>query len=149
MAHKDVLSKLNEIYNDENVWFTWGSYVNHPGNSPGCSKPIPQNIIDTKRYRHFPWCTSHLRTFKVKLFKQIKQNDFYDPQGKWLDMAWDLSFYIPFVEMAGHHGRFINETLYIYNNENPIQDYKVNVQRQGAMDRYIRSKPQYSILDSL
>ena len=90
-----------------------------------------------------------MRTFKAKLFKHIKKEDFYDPKGKWLDMAWDLSFYMPFVEMAGHHGRYIHEILYIYNNENPISDFRLNVGRQGALDHFIRSKPRYPKLESL
>lgn len=149
LAHSDVLRKLNSVYADPNVWFTWGSYVDHPRNTRGCSKPIPRNVLDAGTYRRHQWCTSHLRTFKAKLFKRIRKEDFYDPKGKWLDMAWDLSFYIPFVEMAGHHGRYIHDILYIYNNENPIQDYKVNVSRQGAMDHFIRSKPRYPKIDSL
>lgn len=149
LAHSQVLRRINEVYSDDNVWFTWGSYIDHPNNSRGCSRAIPLHIINSQSYRHQPWCTSHLRTFKAKLFKHIKQEDFYDPQSKWLDMAWDLSFYFPFVEMAGHHGRYLHETLYVYNNDNPIQDYKKNVTRQGAMDRYLRTKPKYARLESL
>lgn len=148
-AHPGVLKKIDSVYSDQDVWFTWGSYSNYPSNARGCSKPIPRNILDARSYRKQPWCTSHLRTFKAKLFKLIKKEDFYDPNGKWLDMAWDLAFYIPFVEMGGHHGRYIHDILYIYNNENPIQDYKVSIQRQGAMDAYIRSKRPYTKLETL
>lgn len=148
-AHSAALSKINEVYSDSDVWFTWGSYMDHPGNTRGCCKPIPRPVIDAHRYRIHPWCTSHLRTFKAKLFKKIKKEDFYDPAGKWLDMAWDLSFYIPFVEMGGHHGRYVHDILYVYNNENPIQDYKTNIDRQGAMDKFIRKKKPYPRLDTL
>ncbi|MHA2426867.1 MAG: glycosyltransferase family 2 protein [Candidatus Hermodarchaeia archaeon] len=149
LAHSDVLKKVDSVYSDPEVWFTWGSYSDHPRNTRGCSKPIPRQVLDAKTYRRQPWCTSHLRTFKAKLFKHIKKEDFYDPNGNWLDMAWDLAFYIPFVEMGGHHGRYIHDILYIYNNENPIQDYKINVKRQGAMDQYIRSKQPYPKLETL
>lgn len=148
-AHSEVLTRVAKEYEDDDVWFTWGSYMDHPQNSRGCSKPIPKNIIDAQSYRHKNWCTSHLRTFKAALFKRIKQEDFYDPQGKWMDMAWDLSFYFPFVEMAGHHGRYIDDILYVYNNENPIQDYKKDVKRQGSLDRWLRTKPKYAKLDHL
>jgi len=149
LAHSGVFRRLEREYSDPNVWFTWGSYMDYPGNHRGCSKPIPPNVIERQGYRRHPWCTSHLRTFRAKLFKHIKEADFKDPQGKWLDMAWDLSFYIPFVEMGGKHGRYIHDVLYIYNNENPIQDYKKNINRQMAMDRFIRSKPKYQPLASL
>ena len=148
-AHNAVLTRIAKEYNDSNVWFTWGSYQDYPQGSRGCSKPIPRQVIETCSYRRYNWCTSHLRTFKAKLFKHIKKEDFFDPNGKWLDMAWDLSFYIPFVEMAGNHGRYIHDILYIYNNENPIQDYKKDINRQASMDRYIRTKPKYPKLESL
>jgi glycosyltransferase involved in cell wall biosynthesis len=149
LAHSGVLRRLEREYSDPSVWFTWGSYMDYPGNNRGCSKKIPPGVVERKGYRRHPWCTSHLRTFRAKLFKHIKEADFKDPDGKWLDMAWDLAFYIPFVEMAGQHGRYIHDTLYIYNNENPIQDYKKNINRQMAMDRFIRSKPKYPTLNEL
>ncbi len=149
LANNNVLRKIDEVYSDPDVWFTWGSYVDWPRNTRGCSRPIPRNVLDARNYRRKPWCTSHLRTFKAKLFKHIKKEDFFDPSGKWLDMAWDLSFYMPFVEMAGHHGRYIHEILYIYNNENPISDHKVCQARQGAMDGWIRSKRPYDKLEYL
>jgi glycosyltransferase involved in cell wall biosynthesis len=149
LAHSGVLKRVNQEYQDNNVWFTWGSYMDHPQNSRGCCKPIPKTILDTKTYRRKPWCTSHLRTFKAKLFKLINRQDFNGPDGKWLDVAWDLSFYMPFVEMAGHHGRYIHDILYIYNNENPIQDYKIKIDQQTAMDRFIRSKRPYKKIEAL
>jgi len=149
LAHPNVCEKINTIYSNPNVWFTWGSYVNYPSNQRGCSKPIPRHVLDMNNYRRQPWCTSHLRTFYAKLFKNIKKEDFYGPNGKWLDVAWDLSFYFPFVEMGGHKGRYINEILYMYNCDNPIQDYKIKLQEQMAMDRYIRTKKPYTRLSKL
>lgn len=149
LAHNRVLKRVHEAYSDDDVWFTWGSYSDHPQSSRGCSKPIPPDVLNNNTYRRHPWCTSHLRTFKAKLFKHIKQEDFYGPKGKWLDVAWDLSFYMPFVEMGGHHGRYIHDILYIYNNENPIQDYKIKLREQEAMASYIRRKTPYKRLESL
>jgi len=149
LAHSGVLRRVHREYQDPDVWFTWGSYMDHPQNSRGCSKPIPKQVLDANSYRWKPWCTSHLRTFKAKLFKHIKREDFNGPDGKWLDVAWDLSFYMPFVEMGGHHGRYIHDILYIYNNENPIHDYKIKQGKQAAMDRYIRSKKPYQRLEKL
>lgn len=149
LAHDKVLEKIDEAYSDSNVWFTWGSYVDWPNNTRGCCKPIPRAVLDARNYRRQPWCTSHLRTFKAKLFKLIKKEDFYGPDGKFLDAAWDLAFFMPFVDMAGHHGRYIHDILYIYNHENPIQDFKIKLSKQAAMDRYIRMKPRYPKIESL
>jgi len=142
-ACDDVLSHIAGVYEDSNVWMTYGSYQDCPKRSRGCCKPYEKNIIDANIFRRVPWRASHPRTFYAWLFKKIKREDFYDPAGKWLDMAWDLSFMLPMLEMSGHKHRYIHKILYSYNNENPISDYKVNVKRQAAMDRWIRSKPRY------
>lgn len=145
-AHNKVLEILNNYYNDKNTWMTWGSYMDHPGKTRGCSRPIPDQIIKSRSYRRSPWMTSHLRTFYKWLFAKIKKEDFYDPSGKFLDVASDLSFMLPMLEMSNYHGKYIHDILYVYNNENPIQDYKVKLNRQLAMDRFIRSKPIYPAL---
>lgn len=148
-ANTEALSKVASIYSDENVWMTYGSYQDHPGMTRGCCRPYEQNIINANSFRRAQWRASHLRTFCVKLFKKIKKEDFYDRQGKWLDMAWDLAFMLPMLEMSGNHHKYINDILYSYNNENPISDFRLNVGRQGALDRFIRSKPRYNRLSSL
>ena len=148
-SHENVLSKIASVYNDENVWMTYGSYQDYPGMTRGCCKPYEQYIIDSNSFRRVPWRASHLRTFYSRLFKKIKKEDFYDPQGKFLDMAWDLSFMLPMLEMSGHRHRYINDILYSYNNENPISDFRLNVTRQGFLDRYIRTKLRYSRLETL
>jgi len=143
-AHPNVLKKINDVYSEDGVCMAYGSYIDFPNNSRGCCRPYERNVVDLNTFRHVPWRASHLRTFYVWLFKKIKKEDFYDPQGKFLDMAWDLSFMLPMLEMSGPNHRYVHEILYVYNNENPISDYKVNQGRQAAMDKWIRTKPKYS-----
>jgi glycosyltransferase involved in cell wall biosynthesis len=146
LASDEVLSKLDSVYSKQNVWMTYGSYINWPGKSPGCARPYEINIIQKNMFRKAQWRASHLRTFYSWLFKKIKKQDFMDPQGRWLDMAWDLAFMLPMLEMCGDRFRYLKDIHYIYNNENPISDFRVNVKRQGMLDRFIRSKPKYNRL---
>ncbi len=143
-AHSQVISKLNTYYSDPNVWITWGSYMDHPQNSRGCSKPIPPQVHQSNNYRRSPWCTSHLRTFYKWLFANIKKEDLLAPDGTFWNSAWDLAFMIPMIEMAGFRSKYIHDILYIYNNENPIQDYKVRLQEQQNFERLIRAKKTYN-----
>jgi len=145
-ATPNVLKKINSVYSDPNVWMTYGSYQDSPQGSRGCCRPFEPMIVQQNTFRRAQWRASHLRTFYKWIFAKIRKEDFYDPRGKWLDMAWDLSFMLPILEMAGPRHRYVHEILYVYNNENPIQDYKVNIQRQGMLDRYIRTKPPYKRL---
>lgn len=143
LANDNVLNYLNGIYSDENIWMTYGQYRNYPDGQLGVSKPIPQNIINNNSFRQYDWCSSHLRTFYAWLFKQIKIEDLkYD--GKFMASAWDGTMMYPQLEMAGNHSKYINEVLYIYNLENPINDHKVDVSLQQWFDHYNRTMPKYN-----
>ncbi len=143
LAHSGVLTKLNQVYSDPNVWMTFGSYKDSPNGHRGCCKPYEQHVIDRNSFRREKWRASHLRTFYTWLFKKINKEDFLDPKGEFLDVAWDLSFMFPMLEMAGNRHKYVHDILYIYNNENPIQDYKIKLGRQGMMDKFIRTKKRY------
>lgn len=142
LPHNQVLSKLNEVYSSNDIFMTYGSYQGSDGHK-GCCRPYERIVIDTNSFRRAQWRASHLRTFKAGIFKKIKQEDFYDPKGDWLDMAWDLSIMLPILEMSGDRHRFLSETLYVYNIDNPISDFRVNQGRQGMLDGFIRRKPKY------
>ena len=69
-----------------------------------------------------------LRTFRASLFKKIKKADlFYE--GKFMTVSWDIAFCIPMIEMCfspssvgESHYVFIDETLYHYQTDTPIND---------------------------
>ena len=62
-------------------------------------------------------------------------------------MTWDQAFMYPMLEMAGTKAHCINEVLYSYNQANPINDGKVNLQLVLHLERFIRGKQRYSRLD--
>jgi len=64
-------------------------------------------------------------------------------------MAWDLAFMFPMLEMAQERHCFISDILYVYNNDNPINDHKVDTPLQLSTDRYIRQKNRYSRIDGI
>ncbi len=51
--------------------------------------------------------TSALRTFKYKLWKNIKEEDLKNREGKFYEAAWDLAFMFPMFEMAGEKIEFV------------------------------------------
>ena len=127
-ASPSVLSKVNQTYNDKGCWVTYGSYVEFPSMKKGVfSQKIPQKTIENKSYRSEPWRSSHLRTFKVKLWRKIKDQDFlYSKTGKFVKAAWDLAFMFPMLEMSGNRAEYIPDIMYFYNRENPLNEDKVN-----------------------
>ncbi len=148
LSHKNVLNKLNEIYQNENVWMTYGSYLDYPSMTKGCCKPYEDFVINAKGYRKVTWRASHLRSWYTKLFKMIKEEDFKF-QDEWADVAWDLLIQFPCLEICNGKYKCIEDGLYIYNNQNPISDYKIKQSRQGMIDGFARSKKPYNSIDKL
>lgn len=142
--HNNVLQRVNQIYQDSNVWMTYGQYVKSDGGVGG-AKPLPQWVIEKNAYRTYEFVTTHLRTFYAGLFKQIKKEDLMI-DGNFLPMGWDLGFMYPMLEMGQYHSRFIGEALYVYNIHNPISDNRVNVELQGRCAGTVCSRPQYKPL---
>lgn len=145
-AHQNVLQKINQEYQNPNVWMTYGQYRSYPDNRIGCSMQVPPQVIQRASYRQYRWCTSHLRTFYSWLFKLIKKEDFIGSDGKFYAMAWDLAFQYPMLELSGMRSKFISDVLYIYNVATPINDSKVNIKLQQNTERIIRAKSRYHLL---
>lgn len=135
-----VLERINEVYQDPNVWMTSGSFKYHDGR-PGFANP-PQNFKDI---RNQTFTLSHIRTWKAWLWKKILLEDLKDENGEYWNVAGDLSFMFPMLEMAGQeHYRFLPEILYIYNESNPLNDHKVNMSNVIKTVNKIRAKKEYS-----
>lgn len=147
-ANENVLTYLNNIYQDPGIWITYGQFVYYPSNSPGWAQETPGHIIAQNSYRENAWRTTHLRTFYAGLFHKIKREDFLH-EGKFFPMAWDLAFMFPMMEMAGTKSKFISQVLYIYNFATNINDEKVNRNLQIHLENIIRSKPKYKPIKSL
>ncbi len=145
LAHPDVLSIINQIYEDPEVWITYGSYVNWPKPLGCCCEQISQEFIDNNSYRYKRWMASHLKSFYAWLFKKIRPESLQF-QGQFFDMAGDLAFMFPMLEMAGGRFKFVPDVLYIYNTGNPLNDCKKNRKRQFFLDSVIRGKPRYERL---
>jgi glycosyltransferase involved in cell wall biosynthesis len=144
-----VLEKLHAVYSAEDVYLTWGQFMTYP---PHCihmtyGAPIDQEIIKNKRYREIPDIFAHLKTFKYRLFREIKDEDLRDPKtGDYFRVSWDKALLYPMLEMANGKVRFIEDILYVYNIDNPLNDFKINREEQIEATTYIRSKPKYPSL---
>ncbi len=147
-AHDKVLQKFNEAYQDPNIWLTHGQYKEVPSGSVGANIAVPRKIIELNAYREIPWITSAPRTFKAWLFKQIKKEDLLY-KGEFFKVAWDLAFMFPMLEMAAERMRCISDVLYVYNQDTPINDYKLKLIAQLHCEKLIRSRPKYSRIKNL
>ncbi|HSX03456.1 MAG TPA: glycosyltransferase family A protein [Rhabdochlamydiaceae bacterium] len=150
LAHEQVLSILNQNYQDPEVWMSYGNFLDYPTyqQNPVRCKELSDWVIRNNSFRKHEWVTTHLRTFYASLFKRIHLEDMVH-RGRFFPMGWDLAFMLPMLEMSGTHVQFIKETLYLYNRNNPISDHRVNFQFQQECANSVRTKQPYERLQEL
>jgi hypothetical protein len=109
-------------------------------------RSFPQEVISNNSYRQYRFISSHLRTFKSRLWNSIKDDDLRDIDGDYFKVGWDVAFMIPMLEMAAGRFVYIPNVLYVYNRWNPISDDVINSPEQGRVDRLIRTRNKYKPL---
>ena len=116
---------------------THGSFIYSDGR-PGFSRPFTVNQLRTSIAN-----ATHLRSWRAKLWKSINKQDLF-VNGWYAETAGDVFFMLPMLEMAGD-SRIIHmkDILYIYNETNPINDHKVNLQKQLIYANMGRLKNKY------
>lgn len=144
LAHDHVFETINTIYQDENIWLTYGQFWYLKKNKKGFCRQIPPDIIQNNGIREITWRTTHLRTFYAGLFQQIKLEDL-TYQGGFFPMCADVVTMFAMIEMAGIHHKFIPEVLYIYNDDNPLS-YHHDPTPQRELEAFIRTMPRYQPL---
>lgn len=130
LAPRALRRLRNYYHSDPDLQLTYGQYRSEPF-SPTCSLagPYPQDVIERRAYREhsllgrgIPW--NHLRTMKCGLFYQLEIQDFQFLDGEWYRMSGDAAVMYPCLELAGDNFRFLEDTLYVYNSENPLSEWR-------------------------
>lgn len=145
----DVLEYLNGVYQDDNIWLTYGSFVAASGT---WGKDFCKPLINTQTYRRSgKWFTSHLITCRKRLWDKIRNQDLMY-NGNYPNHSFDNAFMYPMVEMAGlKHTKFIEKILYVYNDQNPLNEinFKKDPGACGRERKYWSKQPMYDELKEL
>lgn len=137
-----TLERINSVYSDPNVWIANGSFKYSTGQTGFSSK---QTNFDNLRNVRFT--ASHIRTWRAFLWRKINQSDLKDENGEFWKVTGDLSFMYPMLEMAGEERyRFMTDVNYVYNEQNPINDHKVDLRLVNEIADKIRSMKPYKKL---
>ena len=137
-----TLSRINEVYSNQNIWIANGSFRYSNGTRGFSSK---QENFDNLRASRFT--ASHIRTWRAFLWRKINQEDLKDENGNYWKVTGDLSFMFPMLEMAGEDRyKFMEEINYVYNEDNPINDHKVDISLVNEIAIKIRNKEKYGKL---
>ena len=142
--NKHVFEKVAKEYASPSTFLTYGQFITYPRWQVGFCKPISPELYISQNFKKDPFIFSHLRTFRFKIWKAIDEKDFLDAAGNYYRTAWDLAIMYPLLEMTGGQGcKFIEQILYVYNMDNPLNDCNAHKQLQSQTALQIINKAPY------
>jgi len=153
--HDQVLSYLNKIYSNEDIWITHGKFMYYPSGELGASCKYPEEVICKNKFREYKWLCSGLRTYYTWLFKLIKKEDLIYKgkdslfQGKFIPDSSDLAIMFPMLEMSRNgHIRFIDSLLHICNRDRlEVYDSRMKEVRSDIVFNHLKKIPPYNMLE--
>jgi glycosyltransferase involved in cell wall biosynthesis len=147
LDNNNVLSFIDDIYRNNDIWVTYGNFWEWPSGAAGnWNISIPASVLDSngmRKMRGMIW--GALRTFKVWLFKKIKKEDLM-MNGAFYQSTSDAAIMFPMLEMAGKRHMFIKERVYVHNTKTPLNDHKVMPEIQWKVEHHVRALPAYERL---
>lgn len=151
LPKKNVLTKINEFYNQHDCWFAYGQSSWTDGRKGFASAHTKEEFDNL---RAAPFRVSHIRTFRAGLYHKIQEQDsdfacLKDKNGNFYKITYDVAIVLPLMEMAGFDRvKYNDAVLYIYNRSNPISDDRVNQAGQTATHVEILKKPAFKKIDT-
>ena len=130
LAHNNVFTYINNLYENSNVWMSYGQYRIMPLGAISSAQPFPQECVKNNAYRSHSWRFGQLCTYYAWLAQHIKLEDCLSPDapycGKFFPAGYDNVTLHPIIEMTGGKYACVSEVLYIRNILNPLNNFKVN-----------------------
>lgn len=112
LAHEKVLSRLNEVYANPQIWFTLGGGLTYPH----YTSPWPAPHIYTRKKEE---ALPPLPTFYAALFKQIKLESLVF-RTHFFQVAAEQAVLFPLLEMAQGHTEILTDPLCLVNEAEPL-----------------------------
>jgi len=138
-----IFQYYNDLY-DQGYEFTYGSMWSVVDNIPLIAQEYPLEVRRNKSYRdyHFNWKIpyTHLRTCLGAHFEDLDEDKF-KVDGEWMKSGADNPLFYELIERADSDKIYCNrEIVCMYNDANPLNDYKVRgeEQNQNANRSYIK-----------
>lgn len=149
-SNPNALQRVADTYNEQDIHMSYGSFTYWPSNKMGFTMATQPEVIKNRSYRRNSWIYMHLRTYKYLLWKNIKDEDLREPDGKtYIEASWDVAFMYPMLEMCDGKFAFIRHILYNYNVANPLNDEKIKQKKQIQTVNRIKSMPRYDPLPNI
>lgn len=151
LPHEHVFSTIAHYYEHEDLWLTYGSYTRYPDPNwmPNPALPFPDSVVETLTFREaglISMLYNHPLTFRRWLFNELNDADLQDDEGNWFLYSYDHTIMMPMLEMAAHNFKWLPDTLYVYNEENPTSEIRVSVVEGDKVHKIVNARPKRSPL---
>ena len=93
-------------------------------NSMNISREMPNTVNPYQ----WPWCSSHLKTFKASLLQSIDDDNFKDLEGNWFIRGYDQALMLPALYVAKKR-KYVDEICYQYNINSVSVENRVWVEK--------------------
>lgn len=141
LIHEFALDIINEIYNQNDCFISFGQYLFSTGQYGHC---YPYNYEEFLNLRQHDWRASHLKTFKFKIYKEFVKQDnslksYRDDNGNFYK-AYDVALMVPLLEISGYSKVFFNkEPLYLYRLHE-LNESNLDGSLQKNVQNHVNSK---------
>lgn len=151
LINKNVLSFINDIYNEKQCWFMYGQSLWTDGRR-GFASAYTEEEFNNLRKTYFK--VSHIRSFYAGVYQKISEQDkdfsvMKDKNGDFYKSCYDVPIVWSIMELSGFDKVYFNDIpLYIYNRENPLNDDKINQQLQWDIHKEVSNKKPFKKIES-
>ncbi len=141
----EILNFYNQVYSDQNIWLTFGQFVEYPSGKIGYGREYSFNTIRKNAYRKEFFGAQHLRTFYAWLFKLVHIESFIH-KGSFIRFCTDHAILYPMLEMAGFHAVFLSKITCVYNRCNPLSGCKKSTNDGNDCSAWVKAQTPYQPL---
>ena len=134
LCNNETVDLLLKAYGDntDTVWTAHKWDIN----GMNISKELPQGVNPYQ----YEWCTSHLKTWRASLLKEVSDDNFKDLSGNWFLRGYDQALYLPLLYLS-RGKKFLNEVCYLYRiNSSSIKTRDWNEKIQLDTVRLVRAR---------
>lgn len=110
MISLDALAYINYSYNIEKADFVWTGQSWGFDETRNISAPMPDGVNPY----HYPWVSSHLKTYRKYLINDVNDANFRDEDGNYIMIACDQVVSLPMLYKTKKRF-FLNKILYHYS----------------------------------
>lgn len=133
--NNSIFHLYNDLYS-QGFKFTYGSTWSEADNIPLVAQDYPEVVKKTKSYRayKFAWGIpyTHIRTLAGDVAQTLDWSVVRDPSGAYMMAGADNPLFYAMIESVDPHEiKAVKEIVHIYNDVNPLNDYKVNAEEQS------------------